>query len=154
MTTTTTVRLQATVLYNDAIVDRYDVAEKAIQGVRYSQTAGHRRGCDCRACAVLDLQGTLPFARMLSESAFHDGDPLLDVHCESVEVKHDPNNPTSALVAVASAMFERLNIAHPAGWAHRSMSMGDVVLVGETAMVCESSGWTMTRIAGSEIKQA
>jgi len=37
--------------------------------------------------------------------------------------------------------FHVLNVDHPNGWADRSMSVGDIVMFGEVAMVCEMVGW-------------
>jgi hypothetical protein len=50
-------------------------------------------------------------------------------------------DPAKFAVRAAEAAFERLNIDHPPGWRHRSMSVGDVVVVGETALRCAPVGW-------------
>jgi hypothetical protein len=50
-------------------------------------------------------------------------------------------DPAKYALTAAEAAFERLNIDHPAGWRHRSMSVGDVVVVGETALRCAPIGW-------------
>ncbi|OSC20882.1 hypothetical protein B8W69_28790 [Mycobacterium vulneris] len=59
--------------------------------------------------------------------------------------------PSAAAVPGAlEIIFEQLNIARPQHpWAlryrlagHRSLSVGDVVVLGETAWACASVGWT------------
>lgn len=43
--------------------------------------------------------------------------------------------------SAAEEAFTKLNVDHPMDWAHRSMSVGDVVVVAETALLCAGSGW-------------
>nr|WP_254183999.1 hypothetical protein [Mycobacterium avium] len=56
-----------------------------------------------------------------------------------------------AVKGLLELIFEQLNIADPdQPWAHkyrlaghRSLRVGDVVVIGETAWACASSGWKL-----------
>jgi hypothetical protein len=56
-----------------------------------------------------------------------------------------------AVTAALETVFAQLNIDHPdQPWAlkyrlagHRSLSVGDVVVIGETAWACAPSGWDL-----------
>jgi hypothetical protein len=58
---------------------------------------------------------------------------------------------TEQVKAALELVFEQLNIDDPdQPWAltyrlagHRSLSVGDVVVIGETAWACEASGWDL-----------
>lgn len=63
-----------------------------------------------------------------------------------------PGQPLSRIVKTAlETVFEQLNIDDPTTeWAlkyrlagHRSLSVGDVVVIGETAWACANSGWDL-----------
>jgi len=69
--------------------------------------------------------------------------------------------PADAVVPGAlEIVFEQLNIPRPQhAWAlhyrlagHRSLSVGDVVMLGETAWACDSVGWTP--ISADELRAA
>ena len=62
----------------------------------------------------------------------------------------DAATPGQFITVVCEQVFEQLNIDHPtADWAlayrlrgNRSLSVGDVLVLGETAWACASVGWT------------
>ncbi len=69
--------------------------------------------------------------------------------------------PAGAVVPGAlEIIFEQLNISRPQhSWAlryrlagHRSLSVGDVVVLGETAWACSSVGWTP--VSADELRAA
>jgi hypothetical protein len=55
----------------------------------------------------------------------------------------DPTNPKAAL----EVLFERYNHGAPGAveFGHRSLSVGDVVHLGETSWTCASVGWVAER---------
>ena len=63
--------------------------------------------------------------------------------------------------AVLNAAFEQLNIDNPTeAWAkeyridrNRSLSVGDVVMVGETAYACESIGWKAVSLTAEQCRR-
>jgi hypothetical protein len=72
----------------------------------------------------------------------------------------DHQQPHIAVKAALRHVFEQLNIVPPtAAWAHhyrlarrRSLSVGDVVVIGETAWACAACGWTP--ITADELRAA
>ena len=76
---------------------------------------------------------------------------------------HELDDHQQAHIAVKAALehvFEQLNIVPPsAAWAQhyrlagrRSLSVGDVVVIGETAWACAARGWTP--ITADELRAA
>ena len=94
---------------------------------------------------------------------FQIGDPLLKVWETEVEVEAEIVHDGKAFGEIAEAtaaggaraaaekVYTILNIDHPDGWAHRSMTVGDVAVVGETAYFRDSIGFKMAEIHDSEV---
>jgi hypothetical protein len=63
------------------------------------------------------------------------------------------------VVSLLDLVFEQLNVDDPdAAWAvdyrnrgHRSLSVGDVVVVGEQAWACEPAGWKPVAVEASQV---
>jgi hypothetical protein len=140
-------QLTVRVLYNDAVVNRQSDAEEAFPGKRMSEIDGDLR----KSGAVMPA-----FSRMLSgDSCYHPGDPLLEVWVEDVEVQALSYEVNAKRVAhdLCERFYCRLNAGHPEGFQHRSMSMGDIVVIGETAWVCETIGFEPADISSSDIRE-
>jgi hypothetical protein len=138
------------VLYNDAITDRSIAGEPSMiddTGRPYRMSEIDR---DTRVQILIGSgAASLPFGRFSGDSSYVPGDPLLEVHTETVDT---PANPSSCWVhAQCERVYAILNINQPPGWAHRSMSMGDVVVIGETAWVVEATGFEPADISQSEV---
>lgn len=55
-----------------------------------------------------------------------------------------PADPTDT-GPTAEVLFEIFNIRHPEGYHDRSLSVGDIVIIGEVAWACESLGWRQVK---------
>lgn len=134
----TTRRLPVRVLYNDAVMD--PTSRARIPGRRWSELSDTER------------QMVVP-ASADSRRPYLPGDPLLEVW---VTTSPFAGHSDAAKVAevVLEQTFRRLNIDHPDDWTQRSMSVGDVIVVGETAWLCGAAGWSAVDIARSPIATA
>lgn len=136
--------IPVTVLYNDAIVDRTIEGGPAIEGYRASTTSTKE----------MNEAGNMSWAfSRIGYDSYQDGDPLLKVYEADVENIYAGVDPVKVAKMIAEDMFEKLNIGQPEGWAFRSMSVGDVVIVGESAFFVDSIGFKATTINNSEIKE-
>lgn len=119
------------VLYNDAL-DNRNTGERSEH--RASETDTDKMRAE-----------NLVWAFVRFEDCYQAGDPLLDVYGAEVPGYVDPYR-------AAEDCFQKLNIDHPEGWQFRSMCIGDVVIVGETALVCDRDGWTPVTVTAEQIK--
>jgi YodL-like len=60
-------------------------------------------------------------------------------------VDGNPDNP----VQILEVLFETYNIRHPVGYEGRSMSVSDVIIIGETAWSCDCQGWRAVDVSTS-----
>ena len=72
-----------------------------------------------------------------------------EVHSFHLQAPEKNSDIDSFAASAAEQAFTTLNVDHPLDWAHRSMSVGDVVVVAETALLCGDAGWE--RIDSSQL---
>jgi len=80
---------------------------------------------------------------------YEPGDQLDQVLAIEMDLPVDRN-----VLTLLEILFEQLNVDEPrAEWAkeyrrrrNRSLSVGDVVVLGETAWACQSVGWVQVRL--------
>lgn len=132
----------ARVLYNDAVIDRQAMDEARLPG-RLSELDRDLR----RSGAVMAA-----WSRFNGDH-FQPGDPLLEVLTFDIdESEYDQTEAWLMMKVACGHAFTTLNIGHPPGWEHRSMCVGDVVILGESASYCASVGWVTADISQSDIK--
>lgn len=151
-TATRTTRIR--VLYNDALANRQSDTEEALTDSSGRPYRHSERRTDTRVAALIsERAGMFAASRILSDQPYQAGDPLLEVLTEDVDT---PDHPSQTWAhAQCERVYAMLNIRHPEGWAHRSMSIGDVIVVGETAWVCDAVGFTPADgITDDQIKTA
>lgn len=76
---------------------------------------------------------------------YEPGDVLTLMSAGTIDVEVD--NVKEAL----EKLFDRYNIDFPVGYEGRSMSVGDVIVIGETAWSCENSGWKSVDISSAKV---
>ena len=119
---------KAIVLYNDSIVQAE--TGKAVPELRSSETATE---------FLNDSPDRIGWPHVYrTADPFRAGDPLLLVAEIDVQARGK---------AGAESAYSALNVNHPEGWVHRSMSVGDVVLIDNDAFVCELVGFTQIDIS-------
>jgi hypothetical protein len=76
-------------------------------------------------------------------SGYRQGDKLELAYAGEVEVPSHLSSPEACMHAGCDTLFETFNIDHPNDYRNRSMSVGDVVILGSNriAYACESIGW-------------
>lgn len=115
------------VLYNDSLIGD--------KGVVPNRRASQTSTADMNAAVEGDdlWAARWPFVtRMFDDAPFQRGDYLLDVGTFNIEGENN--------IGVCNNVYRKLNIDHPQGWEHRSMSIGDVVIIdgGEAYAVAET----------------
>lgn len=75
------------------------------------------------------------------------GDTYRGVHLFRWEVANDPESISRAAQDAAAHAFDVLNTNHPEGWVDRSMSVGDIVILGEVAVGVAAVGFVSVDIS-------
>lgn len=152
MSNTSIQTVPVTVYYNDALTDPQSITERALADDNGRPYRMSEINSDTRVQILVDGgAASLPAARIAD--AYQQGDPLLKVHETLVPAlsKFD-DDPAAWTAAVCETVFRVLNVDHPYGWSRRSMSVGDVVVVGESAFAVAREGFVSVSVDADQIK--
>ncbi len=151
-----------TVYYNDALTDRNSDTEHALTGdcgTPFRMSEARDGSCPIGETLIATGQASFAGARWLSineetgAGAHQPGDPMLKVY-STYATASPGRNVRLWTHAEADAMYQILNIDHPPGWGRRSMSIGDVVVVGEIALAVTPVGFVETILTAELVKEA